>query len=159
MKKILLFLMIFVVGLAVGAGGIIKLEPSLLSHSPAPVVEAAPFNSKTAVSVTETGIQSNLAQAQHYISFDLEFEVTPAALTAAGGSVTAAAGGAGGTGSPKLDADIRNQLIALARSTSYAEFTNSGGLTVFRDQVSTILESIFGPGTIRDVYFSNLLTQ
>lgn len=159
MKKILLFVIIFIVGLAAGAGGIIELEPSLLSHTPAPVVEAAPFNAKTAVAITETGIESNLAQTQHYISFDLEFEVTPEALTTAGGSPTAAAGGSGGTGSTRLDAEIRNQLIALARSTPYAQFSNSGGITVFRDQVSEILQSIFGPGTVQDVYFSNLLTQ
>ena len=158
MKRILIFVAIFVVGLAIGAGGIIKFEPSMLSHAPPPVVESAPFNPKTAVSVSETGIQSNLAQTNHYINFDLEFEVSGSALTSAGGSATAATGGSG-TGSAQLDAQIRNQLIALARSTPYSEFTTSGGLTVFKDQVSEILQSIFGPGTVQNVYFSNLLTQ
>lgn len=158
MKRILMLVGIFIVGLAIGAGGIIKFEPSLLSKTPPPVVEAAPFNAKTAVSITESGIESNLAQTTHYISFDLEFQVAGPALTAAGGSASAAAG-SGGTGSAPLDAEIRNQLIALARSTPYAEFSNSGGLTVFKDQVSEVLQSIFGPGTVQNVYFSNLLTQ
>lgn len=159
MKRILLFVIIFVVGLAAGAGGIIKLEPSMLSKAPSPVIESAPFSAKTAISITETGIESNLSQSQHYISFDLEFEVTPAALTSAGGNAAAATGGSGGTGSTKLDAEIRNQLIALARSTPYSQFSSSGGLTVFKADVSEILQSIFGPGTVQDVYFSNLLTQ
>jgi flagellar FliL protein len=149
---------IFIIGLALGAGGIIKFEPSLLSKTPAPVVVSAPFNAKTAVSVTETGIQSNLAQTSHYINFDLEFQVSGPALTTAGGSAAAAAGGTG-TGSTSLDAEIRNKLIALARSTPYSEFTSSGGLTVFKSQVSDILQSIFGPGTVQNIYFSNLLTQ
>lgn len=158
MKRILVFVAIFVLGLAVGAGGIIKFKPSMLSHTPPPVILSAPFDAKTAVSVTETGIQSNLAQTNHYISFDLDFQVSPAALTSAGGSAASASGGTG-TGSSALDAEIRNQLIALARSTPYSEFANSGGLSVFRDQVSEILQSIFGPGTVQKIYFSNLLTQ
>ncbi|PSR23367.1 MAG: flagellar basal body protein FliL [Sulfobacillus acidophilus] len=158
MKKMLLFAVIFIVGLAVGAGGIIFLEPSMLSHTPAPVVLSAPFNPKTAVSVTESGIESNLAQTDHYISFDLEFQVSPAALTSAGGSASGAAGGSG-TGSATLDAQIRNELIALARSTSYAALTSSGGLTVFKAEVSEILQSIFGPGQVQNIYFSDLLTQ
>ena len=158
MKKILVFVIVFVLGLAGGAAGIIFLQPSLLSQKPAPVIEAVPFNPKTAVPVTETSIQSNLAGNTHYVSFDLEFQVMPAALTSAGGSVTGAAGGTG-TGSSVLDARIRNQLIALARSTSYAELTGSGGLTVFKAEVSTMLQSIFGPGTVSNIYFSNLLTQ
>ncbi len=159
MKRILLFVGIFIVGLAIGAGGIIKFEPSLLSHAPAPVIESAPFNPKTAVSVTESSVESNLAGGQHYINFNVTFEVTPAALTALGGSATAAASGSGGTGSPQLDAEVRNQLIALCRATPYSLFSSSGGLTVFKDEVTEILESIFGPGTVRNVYFSNLLTQ
>ncbi len=158
MKKILLFVIIFIVGLGAGAAGIVFLEPSMLSHTPPPVIEAVPFSSKTAVAITETSIQSNLAGNSHYVSFDLEFEVMPAALTAAGGSATAASGGSG-TGSAELDAKIRNQLIALARSTPYSELVSSGGMTVFKDQVSAILQSIFGPDSVSDIYFSNLLTQ
>jgi flagellar basal body-associated protein FliL len=158
LKKILVYLVTFIVGLAAGAAGIVFLEPSLLSHTPPPIVEAVPFNPKTAVSVTESDIQSNLAGIGHYVSFDLEFQVMPQALTAAGGSVAGAAGGSG-TGSPVLDAKIRNQLIALARSTTYGELTSSGGLTVFKDEVSEILQSIFGPDTVGNIYFSDLLTQ
>ena len=158
MKRILLFVIIFVVGLGVGAGGIVTLFPSMLSHTPPPVIQSAPFDPKTAVSITETGIQSNLAQSSHYVSFDLEFQVSPAALASAGGSAASASGGTG-TGSPSLDAEIRNQLIALARSTNYSEFSTSGGLTVFKAQVSDILQSIFGPGSVQNIYFSNLLTQ
>ncbi len=158
MKKILLFIIVFVVGLGAGAGGIIFLEPSMLSHTPPPVIESAPFDPKTAVSITETGIQSNLAGNSHYVSFDLEFQVTPAALKAAGGVSSSASGGSG-TGSSALDAQIRNQLIALARSTPYSVFLSSGGLTLFKDQVSEVLQSIFGPGTVKNIYFSNLLTQ
>lgn len=158
MKKILLFIVIFIVGLGAGAAGIVFLEPSLLSRTPAPVIESVPFSAKTAIAVTETGIQSNLAGNSHYVSFDLEFEVMPAALKAAGGMATAASGSSG-TGSAVLDAKIRNQLIALARSTPYTEFTSSGGITVFKDQVSRVLQSIFGPGSVSDIYFSKLLTQ
>ncbi|NMP23076.1 flagellar basal body-associated FliL family protein [Sulfobacillus harzensis] len=158
MKKILLFVIVFIVGLGAGAAGIIFMEPSMLSHTPPPVIESVPFNPQTAVPITETGIQSNLAGNTHYVSFDLEFEVMPAALKSAGGTATASSGSTG-TGSALLDAKIRNQLIALARSTPYSEFTSSGGITVFKDQVSTILQSIFGPGSVSDVYFSNLLTQ
>ncbi len=158
MKKILLFIVIFIVGLAAGALGIVFMEPSMLSHTPAPVIESVPFSSKKAVPVTETGIQSNLASNSHYVSFDLEFEVMPEALKSAGGTATASSGSSG-TGSALLDAKIRNQLIALARSTPYTEFTSSGGITVFKDQVSEILQSIFGPGSVSNIYFSNLLTQ
>ena len=159
MKKILLFVIIFVVGLGAGAGGIITLEPSMLSKTPAPVIQSVPFDAKTAVSVSETSIQSNLAGNNHYVSFDLEFSVMPAALTSAGGSATAGSSGGSGTGSAQLDAEIRNQLIALARSTPYSLFSTSGGLTVFKAEVSEVLQSIFGPGSIGNVYFSNLLTQ
>lgn len=158
MKKILLFVIIFIVGLGAGAAGIVFLEPSMLSHTPPPVIASVPFNSKTAVSVTETGIQSNLAGNSHYVSFDLEFQVAGPALKSAGGTA-AASSGSSGTGSAALDAQIRNQLIALARSTSYTEFSSSGGLTVFKSQVSDVLQSIFGPGTVKNIYFSNLLTQ
>ncbi len=158
LKKILVFVIIFVVGLGAGAGGIITLEPSLLSKTPPPVVQSVPFDAKTAVSVSETGIQSNLSGNNHYVSFDLEFSVMPAALTSAGGTVAGAAGGSG-TGSAQLDAEIRNQLIALARATPYSLFSTSGGLTVFKAEVSEILQSIFGPGSIGKIYFSNLLTQ
>lgn len=154
----LLFLVIFVVGLGAGAAGIVFLEPALLSHTPAPVIEAVAFNAKKAVTVTESGIQSNLAGNSHYVSFDLTFEVMPVALTAAGGSTAGASGGTG-TGSPELDAKIRNQLIALARSTPYTEFSSSGGLTVFKAQVQNVLQSVFGPSSVEDIYFSNLLTQ
>ena len=127
MKKILLYVLVLVLGLAIGAGGIIYLEPSLLSKTPAPVVESLPFNQKTAVSVTEAEIESNLSFPNHYISFEIEFSVTPQALMAQGGIATAASGGTG-TGSANLDAKIRNAMINLARSTSYAQLTSSGGL-------------------------------
>lgn len=130
----------------------------MLSHAPAPVVEALPFNAKKAIPITETGIQSNLAGQTHYVSFDLQFEVMPGALKSAGGKATASSS-TSGTGSAELDAKIRNELIALARSTSYGQLTSSGGLTAFKAQVTEVLDSIFGPGAVGDVYFSNLLTQ
>lgn len=158
MKKILAYVLVLVLGLAIGAGGIIFFEPSLLSKAPAPVVESLPFNPKTAVSVTESDIESNLSVPNHYISFELEFSVAPQALQAQGGSATAASGGTG-TGSANLDAKIRNAMINLARSTSYGQLTSSGGLATFKAEIKEILEGIFGPGTIGQVYFPSLMTQ
>jgi len=74
-----------------------------------------------------------------------------------GGSAQGASGG--GTGSPALDARIRNALINLARSTSYSQLNSSGGTATFRLQVDEVLQSVFGPGTIGRVYFPSLLTQ
>ncbi|MCY0865282.1 MAG: flagellar basal body-associated FliL family protein [Sulfobacillus sp.] len=160
MKKVLVYLIVFILGVAGGAAGIIFLDPSLLSHQPAPVVEALPYNPSQAVSVTETGIESNLSGNVHYVNFDVEFQVMPQALTGAGGTASGSgSSGSGGTGSPVLDARIRNALIALARSTTYQQLTSSGGMTVFKAEVSTVLQSIFGPGTIGNIYFPSFLTQ
>ncbi|AUW94961.1 MAG: flagellar basal body protein FliL [Sulfobacillus thermosulfidooxidans] len=158
MKKFLVFVLVFLLGAGAGAAGLIFGDPSLLSHAPKPVVEALPYNPLTAVSVTESGIESNLGSSGHYVSFNVEFDVALAALTSQGGSKAGAEGGSG-TGSPVLDARIRNDLINLARSTPYHEFTASGGLSTFKTQVRTVLESIFGPNTIGPIYFSSLMTQ
>lgn len=158
MKKLLVFVLVFVLGAGAGAAALIFGVPSLLSHTPKPVVEALPYNPLTAIPVTESGIQSNLGSSGHYVSFNLEFDVALPALTAQGGTKAGADGGTG-TGSTVLDAKIRNDLINLARSTPYHEFTTSGGLSTFKVQVKTVLESVFGPGTVGPVYFSSLMTQ
>lgn len=158
MKKVLIYVVIFLFGSGSGAAALVLGAPSLLSHNPRPVVASVPYNPATAIGVTQTGIESNLATSGHYIRFDVEFSVTKAALLAQGGS-TAAAQGNTGTGSAQLDAKIRNSLINLARSTPYQELTQSGGLSTFKTQVKGVLESIFGPGTIGPVYFSSLMTQ
>lgn len=156
-KRILLYGLILIIGAIGGASGIVFGAPSLLSHAPRPVVESAPFNSAKAISITESGIQSNLSGSNHYVRFDVEFLVSPPALIAQGGSAQGASGG--GTGSPALDARIRNALINLARSTSYSQLNSSGGTATFRLQVDEVLQSVFGPGTIGRVYFPSLLTQ
>lgn len=158
MRNVIIYLVILIIGVGVGAGGIIYLEPSMLSKTPAPVVEAIPYNAAKAVQITETNIESNLSNPSHYIRFDLQFAVAPQALKSAGGNATAAAGGTG-TGSPGLDAKIRNAMINLARSSSYSQLTASGGISTFKLQVKEVLESIFGPGTVGQVYFPNLITQ
>ncbi len=158
MRNIIIYLVILIIGVGVGAGGIIYLEPSLLSKTPAPVVESIPYNAAKAVPITETNIESNLANSSHYIRFDLQFSVAPPALISAGGSATAAAGGTG-TGSAALDAKIRNAMINLARSTTYGQLTTSGGVSTFKLLVKEVLQSIFGPGTIGPIYFPNLITQ
>lgn len=158
MRNVIIYFVILIVGIGVGAGGIIYLEPSLLSKTPAPVVESIPYNAAKAVPITETNIESNLSNPSHYIRFDLQFSVAPEALTSAGGSATAAAGGTG-TGSAALDAKIRNAMINLARSSAYSQLIASGGISTFKLQVKEVLESIFGPGTVGHVYFSNLITQ
>ncbi|MCL4318977.1 MAG: flagellar basal body-associated FliL family protein [Firmicutes bacterium] len=158
MKKVLIFLLIFLLGAGSGAAALILGAPSLLSHKPSPIVASLPYNPSQAIGVTETGIESNLSTSGHYVRFDLEFSVTKEALRAQGGSATQAQGGAG-TGSPELDAKIRNDLISLARSLPYGEFSSSGGLSTFKTQVKGVLESIFGPGTIGPIYFSSLMTQ
>ncbi len=158
MRKVMIYLLVWIVGIAMGAGGIIYLEPSMLSKAPAPVVESLPYNPQTAVPITESDIESNLSNVNHYINFTLEFSVAPQALTTAGGSATAAAGGTG-TGSTTLDAKIRNAMINLARSSSYGQLTSTGGLSTFKEQVTEVLEAIFGPGTIGQVYFPSLMTQ
>ncbi len=158
MKKVLVFVLIFLFGAGAGAAGLIFGAPSLLSHKPRPIVASLPYNPSQAVGVTETGIESNLATSGHYVRFDLEFSVTKEALNAQGGSSAGAQGGTG-TGSPQLDAKIRNDLINLVRSIPYGEFTSSGGLSTFKTQVKGVLESIFGPGTIGPIYFSSLMTQ
>ncbi len=158
MRNIIIYLVILIIGVGTGTGEIIYLYPSLLSKAPAPVVESIPYNAAKAVPITETNIESNLSNPSHYIRFDLQFSVEPQALTSAGGNATAAAGGTG-TGSSRLDAKIRNALINLARSSSYSQITTSGGVSTFKLQVKEVLESIFGPGTIGQVYFPNLITQ
>lgn len=157
-KRILGFFLVFVIGVAVGAVGLIKGDPSLLSKRPAPVVESLPVNPLTAISVTEANIESNLAGSSHYVRFDVEFLVAPQALKAQGGN-SQGGGSSGGTGSAALDARIRNALIDLARATTYSELTNSGGLSTFRLRVSEVLQSIFGPGTVAHIYFPTLVTQ
>jgi flagellar FliL protein len=157
-KKILIFVLIFLLGAGAGAAGLVFGAPALLSHAPKPVIEALPYNPETAVSVTESAIESNLGSSGHYLSFNLEFDVTPAGLRSQGGTTAGAAGGSG-TGSPVLDAKIRNDLINLARSMPYNEFTSSGGLSTFKIQVKTVLEGVFGPGSIGPIYFSSLMTQ
>ena len=158
MKKVLVFILVFILGAGAGAASLIFGAPSLLSHKPRPIVASLPYNPAQAVPVTETGIESNLGTAGHYVRFDLEFSVTKEALLAQGGSSSQAQGGSG-TGSPELDVKIRNDLISLARTIPYAELTSSGGLSSFRTQVKGVLESIFGPGTIGPIYFSSLMTQ
>lgn len=161
MKKVLMFLIVFLLGLAGGAAGMYYGMPAMI-HARA--VAAAkvkltptPFNAAKAILVTESGLQSNLASPGHYIRMDLSFQVSPTAYQAQGG--TTAGGASGGTGSPLLDARIQNMVLDILRSYSFQAVSTSGGLSALKVQISTGLQSIFGPGTIGHVYFSNLVTQ
>lgn len=156
MKRILVFVLVFVLGAAGGAAGVAVLAPGLLHKTP-PASTVA-YSAQTGVTVTESGIESNLADVNHYIRFDIEFAVSPQALTAAGGTVAGAQGGSG-TGSAILDARIRNALVDVCRSTSYGAVSTSGGLSTFKADVSEVLQSIFGPGSIGPIYFSSVITQ
>lgn len=157
MKKLLLFLVVFVLGLGSGAAGVIFLMPSLVGKGSGVTVQARSFHVSQAVSVTESGVESNLSDGNHYVRMDVEFLVMPQALSAQGGK--ASGSGSGGTGSAVLDARIRNALIDLCRSTSYTSLTSSGGLSRFKANVLGQLEVIFGPGTVGHVYFPSILTQ
>lgn len=164
MKGIIRLLIPFIAGLAIGAGGLYFGLPHVI-HSRALAaakvkLDPTPFDAKTAILVTEQKIESNLADQGHYISFSLSFQVSPTAFTAQGGNATAASSsGNGGTGSALLDAEIQNDVINVLRSTSYASLATSGGLDALKSEISTVLQSIFGPGTIGSIYFSNLVTQ
>ena len=158
-KRMGMFVLMFVVGLLVGAGGIVEGFPALLSHKPAPIVEAAPFNRLTAVPVTYTGLPSTLSGGQHYLSYSLTFSVMPEALAAQGATAPASGSGTSGTGDPELDAKVENGLVSLARSTSYQQLTSAGGEDTFKAEVSLVLQSIFGPGTVGDIYFPSFMTQ
>jgi flagellar basal body-associated protein FliL len=162
-KGIIRLLIPFLAGLAIGAGGIYFGLPHMV-HARVLAAEKAkfdpaPFDAKTAVLVTEPKIESNLADQGHYISFALSFQVSPTAFTAAGGSASAAGASGSGTGSALLDAEIQNDVINVLRSTSYASLSTSGGLAALKSEISTVLQSIFGPGAIGAIYFSNLVTQ
>lgn len=159
MKQILMWGLAFVVGIAVGAGGIVKGFPSLLSKKPAPIVVADPYNPSKAVPVSFTGLESNLAGGSHYINFSLTFSVMPAALATQGGNAGAGGGGTGGTGNSDLNARIQNALLSLARSTSYHQLNAPGGVSTFKSEVSLVLQSIFGPNTVGHIYFPSFLTQ
>ena len=162
-KSLLRLVLIFLVGLVVGAGGVYFGVPSVVharAEAAAKVkLQPTPFNPKTAVVVTESNLQSDLADPGHYIDLTLSFQVSEAAFVAAGGNPAAAQSGSGGTGSPLLDAKIDNAVIDVLRSTSYGALSSSGGLAVLKMDISTALQSLFGPGTIGGVYFSNLVTQ
>lgn len=161
MKRIMMLVLIFIGGLVVGAGGIVEGFPALLSHQPAPIVEAEPFSSTKAVPVSYTGLQANLNGGGHYLSYSLTFSVMPQALTALGGVASSGSGSSSssGTGNTSLDAKIENDLISLAHSTSYAQLTAPGGEATFKAQVSVVLQSIFGPGTIGPIYFPSFMYQ
>lgn len=159
MKQFVMWGLAFVVGVAVGAGGIIKGFPALLSKRPAPIVVAAPYNPAKAVPVSFSSLQSNLAGGGHYINFSITFSVMPAALSTLGGKPSAGGSGTSGTGNPDLDARIQNALLNLARSTSYATLNAPGGMSTFKSEASLVLQSIFGPDTIGHIYFPTFLTQ
>jgi flagellar basal body-associated protein FliL len=158
-QRIGMFLVIFVVGVLVGAGGIVEGFPALLSHKPAPIVEAVPYNPLKAVPVSYTGIESDLDGGQHYVDFSLTFSVMPQALTTQGGAAQSSSSGTSGTGNALLDAKVENDLLNLARSTTYQQLSSPGGVDTFKAQVSVVLQSIFGPDTIGDVYFPSFLIQ
>ncbi len=158
-KRIGMFVLIFLAGVVIGAGGIVKGFPALLSHKPAPIVEALAFNALKAVPVSYTGLESDLAGGKNYLSYSLTFSIMRQALTAQGGTPSSGSSTTSGTGNPVLDAKVENALLNLARSTSYQELSASGGEETFKAQVSLVLQSIFGPGTIGDVYFPTFLTQ
>lgn len=155
MKRLIVLVLVFVLGVGSGGGAMFMFGKTVLGQGAAP---PAPFNAATAVSVVESSIQSNLAGGSHYVRFSVQFTVAPAALVAAGGTVAGAKGGAG-TGSALLDAKIQQDLVELARSTSYTAVTSAGGMSTFRRLVQLVLESVFGNGTIGQVYFPSFLTQ
>ncbi|MCY0881902.1 MAG: flagellar basal body-associated FliL family protein [Firmicutes bacterium] len=161
MKKIVGYILAFVLGLAGGAAGLIFGDPSLLSHTPAPVIQAVPYNSQKAVPIAESNVESNLSSSGHYVRFDLEFSVMPQALTAAGVPASSSSSGSGsGTTLPAaLNAKVLNALTNLARSTSYQQLESSGGVATFKAETTEVLESIFGPNSVGNVYFSTFLTQ
>lgn len=113
------------------------------------------FSAKAAAPIAFTSVQSNLAASGHYINFSVTFSVMKANLVARGGL----AGSSSGTGNADLDAQIQNALLNLARSTSYQELTQTGGESVFKQGVSVALQSIFGPGSIGNIYFPTFLLQ
>ncbi|MCY0885393.1 MAG: flagellar basal body-associated FliL family protein [Firmicutes bacterium] len=164
LRRMVGFLVAFLVGAAAGAAGLWFGFPHLLTSRPAPAVTAA-FNPAQAVGVTEGDIESNLRQNGHYIRFTVSFAVMPQALKAAEAAAgqtdpaSSSGGGSGGTGSAALDARIRNALIDLCLSTSYNALQSPGGLSAFKAAVKVQLEAIFGPGQVGAVYFPTLLTQ
>ncbi len=155
MKRLMGWLLIFVLGAAAGGGAMVVFGRSGLGPTAA---AAAAFNPRTAVTVTESSVQSNLAGGTHYVRFTVQFTVSPQALVAAGGTVAGAKGGAG-TGSAQLDGEIQQDLVELARATSYTAVTSAGSMSTFRRMVKVVLESVFGNGTIGQVYFPSFLTQ
>ncbi|MBX5467174.1 MAG: flagellar basal body-associated FliL family protein [Firmicutes bacterium] len=159
MKKLLLPLLALIIGIGIGVAGSKFLLPGHgLKPGTTPTATAPAFNPKQAVAIQFDSVQSNLADSGHYINFSLSFSVMPTVLTAQGG-VASAAAGSGGTGNAALDARIRNALLNLARSTSYQQLLSSGGVSTFKREVSLVLQSIFGPGTVHDIYFSQFLVQ
>lgn len=150
------------VGVVVGAAGVYLGLPTVIHSRAVAAAEVKltpkPFNAATAAVVTEGPIESNLAGTGHYASLTLSFQVSASALATAGGS---AAGGSGstGTGSPLLDGRIDNLVTDILRETSYSQLQQSGGVSALKASISTVLQSVFGPGTIGAVYFSKLVTQ
>lgn len=151
----------FLAGLVVGAAGLYFGLPTVIHSRAVAAAEVKlkpqPFDAKTADVITEGPIQSNLADAGHYVSLSFSFQVSPSAFAAAGGS--GAGGGSTGTGSTLLDARIQNLVTDILRSTSYTSLEQSGGTSVLKARLSAALQSIFGPGTIGAIYFTNLVTQ
>jgi flagellar FliL protein len=151
-----------VVGVAVGAAGVYYGLPGMIHSRAVAAAEVKltpnPFNAATAAVVTEGPIESNLAGAGHYASLTLSFQVSASALATAGGSA-AASSGSTGTGSPLLDGRIDNLVTDILRQTTYSQLQQSGGVSALKASISTVLQSVFGPGTIGSVYFSKLVTQ
>lgn len=152
-------LIALIVGVVIGAGGVMFGLPGHTAKSQSnSAADLQAYNPKQAVTLQFNTINSNLADSGHYINFSVSFSVMPAVLQAQGG-VVASGAGSGGTGSPVLDAKIRNALLDLSRSTTYGQLTSSGGVSTFKREVSVVLQSIFGAGTVHDVYFSQFLIQ
>ncbi len=161
MRGLIRTVLTLLVGVAVGAAGVYFGIPSVIHARAVAAAEVKlkpkPFSAATAAVVTEGPIESNLADAGHYASVTLSFQVSSSALAAAGGTV--AASGAAGTGSALLDGRIDNLVTDVLRSTTYGQLQNSGGVSALKASITTVLQSVFGPGTIGAVYFSKLITQ
>lgn len=101
-------------------------------------------------------VAANLAHGSGYLACAVVFTVSRSAWARAG---AIPAPGGTGTGSPALDARVKQLITQTALTFTASQLQGPDGPRMFARRLRRALNGVFGPHAVRSVYLSQFLIQ